>query len=133
MVSCDRMTFRSYLVFMAILTLIDWGAWLYILETVNPNETTIVGVLIFFVTLFLGLVGVVSIIESIVRVLLLKREVVIREVAIAFRHGVLLSLVAVGSILLLKQQLFQWWTLLILIVIASIFEYLSLVIQVRRR
>jgi hypothetical protein len=127
------MTFRSYLVFMAILTLIDWGAWLYILETVNPNETTIVGVLIFFVTLFLGLVGVVSIIESIVRVLLLKREVVIREVAIAFRHGVLLSLVAVGSILLLKQQLFQWWTLLILIVIASIFEYLSLVIQVRRR
>ncbi len=127
------MTFRSYLVFMAIITLVDWGAWLYIVETVNPNETTIVGIGIFFLTLFLGMVGVVSLLESVVRVWLLKREVIIREVAIAFRHGVLLSLVAIGSVILVKQQLFQWWTLLLLIIVASLIEYVSLLVQVRRR
>lgn len=127
------MTFRSYLVFMALVTFIDWGAWFFIVETVNPYETNIVGIAFFFVTLFLGLVGIVSLMESIARVLLMKREVIIREVAISFRHGILLSLVAVASVFLLKQQLFHWWTLLLLIAAVSAIEYVSLLAQHARR
>lgn len=128
------MTFRSYLVFMSIATAFAWGAWAFVLETVNPYETNAFGVIFFFVTLFLGITGIVAIIGSLFRVLVLRRkDVIIREVKVAFRHAILLSSIAVLSLFFLKQQLFHWWVFIVLIAVACVVEYVSLLLQQSRR
>lgn len=128
------MTFRSYMALMGVATALAWGAWAFVIESVNPYESNAFGISFFFVTLFLGLTGLVAMAGSLFRVLVLRRkDVIIREVKVAFRHAILLSLVSVFSLFFLKQQIFHWWVFLVLIAVACGIEYVSLLVQQGRR
>lgn len=128
------MTFRAYLCFMLFSTSIAIGAWIFILFSVNPQEAGIVEFALFYVTLFLAVVGLLALVGVLIRVLLLWRSAVIsREVIRSFRHAILLSLVSVLSIVLLNQFVFHWWILVLLIAGASAIEYLFLRFSISAR
>jgi hypothetical protein len=111
-----------------------WAAWLIVLCNVNPAETGIFGFVLFYITLVTGMIGSLSLVGVFYRVVLLKRrDVVSREVKVSFRHALLLSAVAVSSLALSSQGLLHWWVLLVLILVASMFEYASLLVQQARR
>lgn len=128
------MSFRSYVLFMSASTAIAWAAWFIVLYNVNPLETGIFGFVLFYITLVTGMIGSLSLIGVFYRVVLLRRrDVISREVKVSFRHALLLSFVGVSALVLSSQGLLHWWVLFVLILVASMFEYASLLIQQSRR
>ncbi|MFZ2803895.1 MAG: hypothetical protein WA001_01605 [Patescibacteria group bacterium] len=128
------MSFRAYILFMTLSTAVAWVAWSIVLFNVNPAETSVFGFILFYVTLVTGMIGSLSLIGVFYRVVLLRRkDVISREVKVSFRHALLLSFVAVSALALSSQGLLHWWVLFVLILVVSLFEYASLLIQQSRR
>ncbi len=128
------MSFRAYLVFMGISTLIAWLAWVVLLFNIDPTQASLFVFIIFYFTLAVGLIGTIALFGIAYRKLVVRREeLVIRQVRVAFRHAVLLSSVAVISLALSAEAVFHWWVLLVLISVASLIEYVCLLVQNARR
>ncbi len=105
-----------------------------VLFRVDPAETGIVGLFLFYVTLFAGLVGTLAVAGVLYRVYFLKRhQVVMREARISFRHSLFLSFVAVASLTLSAQALLTWWNMLGLFTLVGVVEYVFVAMEESRR
>lgn len=119
---------------MSAATVIAWLAWVAVLMNVNPDDAGWLGHAAFYVTLFVALAGAASLIGTLSRVHILKRsQLVLREVKIAVRHGIILALMAVISLILSLIGWFTWWTLALLLGILGAIEYTALLVQESRR
>lgn len=128
------MSFRAYLYLMGLSTLFAWIGWAIVVMNVNPSESGSVGFVLFYITLTTGLIGVLALAGILYRMMILKRrDVVIREVKTSFRHAILLSAIAVSSLAFSASGQLYWWVLLVLIMSASILEYVALIVQQSRR
>jgi hypothetical protein len=128
------MPLRGFLALMGLATVLAWAGWVLVLLNIDPFESGIPGVALFFVTLFAALIGTLSVFGTLFRLRVKKGQtVVVREVKIAVRHAVLLSLVAVVSLLLAGQGLLKWWNLAAMIVAVGAAEYVFLLVQESRR
>ncbi len=115
-------------------TLLAWMGWVLVLFRIDPQESGLPGLALFYLTLFVSLVGTLATFGVLYRVHLLKRrELLSREVKISFRHGVMLSLVAVISLALSAQALLFWWNFLALIIFVAAIEYGFLLVNESRR
>lgn len=117
------MTLRTYLIIMLITTLLCWTAFVFVLFNVNPEITNWLGFLLFYLSLFLALVGTAAIIGFVVRFIGLKHELAFRSVRDAFRQSFLFSFFIVATLLLLSQNLFSWLNLFFLVVGLSVLEF----------
>ena len=127
------MTFRSYIALMSLLTLFAGFAWWYVIQTINPDEAGIGGIVLFYLTLGVALIGLLHIIFATYRIFIRKPDVISRDVSIAFQQAVLLSLVTIISLFLSSRGLLSFWILLLIIVPACVIEYVFLRIQHARR
>lgn len=128
------MSFQTYLWTMAITSVLAWAGWVMVLFRVDPSETGIVGLFLFYVTLFAGLVGTLAVGGVLYRVYFLKRhQVVMREARISFRHSLFLSFVAVASLTLSAQALLTWWNMLGLFTLVGVVEYVFVAMEESRR
>lgn len=119
---------------MSLATVLSWGGWFFVLWNIDPEQGGLLGFGMFYVTLFMGLVGTLALFGVTARVVLLKRkDVLLRHVRIAFRHGVLLSLVAISALALSGQGTLRWWSVPAMVVVMSFVEYLFLVGEESRR
>ncbi len=128
------MGYRPFIWLMVAATAASMLGWVYILLHVDPGEAGIVGFVLFYLTLFASSVGLLTLAGVTVRVHVRKRQATaFREVRVAFRHGVLLSFVAILSLALSANGLLNfWWFLGFVIVIGGI-EYAALLVKESRR
>lgn len=128
------MTFRLYMAFMATATLLSAFAWGMVVLNTDPYETGVAGFVMFYVTLFMSLVGALTILGTLYRVSFRKRnEVLSREVKISFRHAIALALAGVAALALSARGSLRWWTFLLLIAVLTVIEYVFLVKEDSRR
>lgn len=128
------MSFRWYVILMGLGTAMAWIAWLFVLQTMNPDEAGLTAFIFFYTTLFLSLVGTLSLLGLIYRIGIRHREAVLaREVRISFRHAILLSLVGTSALWLSAHRQLAWYWLLGLIIVVGGIEYLFLMVQASRR
>lgn len=117
------MTLKTYLIIMLTTTMICWLAFAFIIWTVDPGSTDWLGFVLFYMSLFLSLVGTAAIIGFIVRFIGLKHELAFRSVRDAFRQSFLFALLIVVALLLLSKNLFSWLNLFFLVAGLSVLEY----------
>ena len=128
------MSFKWYMWCMSLATLLAWAGWVMVLFTIDPMESGITSLILFYLTLFVAMIGTLSVFGVLYRVRFLKRDqLLIREVRIAFRHAVMLSSVGIVSLALSAQGLLTWWNFLALFVGVGIIEYIFLLMQESRR
>ncbi|MSR85239.1 hypothetical protein EXS71_02260 [Candidatus Uhrbacteria bacterium] len=128
------MHFKTFLWCMILATLIAWGGWLFVLFTVDPQEAGFVGAILFYTTLFVALVGSMTTMGLLYRIILRKRQPVLaREVKIAFRHSIMLSVMGLLSLILSATGFLFWWNFLALVIIALAIEYGFLLVNESRR
>lgn len=120
------MKLKTYLITMGILTVVCWAIWGYILIIVDPNTTNWIGITLFYVSLFLALVGTTAILGFFIRFVALKQAVAFRAVIQAFRQSFLFALLIIISLFLLSKGLFSWLNLLFLIIGLCILEIFML-------
>lgn len=123
------MSFRVYLIVMTLATIMAWISWLVVLVSIDPARTDQLGFVFFYSTLTTALVGTLSITGAGLRIWL-KREVPIsKHVSKSFRHGILLSCLLVGALLMLGFGLFRWWTITLLVCFVTLMETAFITLQ----
>jgi hypothetical protein len=116
---------------MSIGTIICWGTWVFILFTLDPATAGMWGILFFYISLFLALVGTFSVIVFLLRRLIIKNdEVIFRHVKRTFRQSVILSALIIFALFLLQERLLAWWNSILLV---ALFVILEAVIFTNRR
>lgn len=119
------MTFRGYFVSMGAATVLAWLAWATVVWRINPDEAGAMGLILFFLTLGFGLVGVFATASMAYRVRVLHRSVIVREARIAFRQAIFLAVAACILLFLASQDVLYWWTTLMVFLVFGGAEYLS--------
>ncbi len=119
------MTLKKYLNLMVILTVICWLAWVFVLFFINPEETGLIGFVLFHFSLFLAILGTASILGFIIRARF-NQGPVFKQVEVSFRQGIWLGLLIVGLLLLRGSGLLRWWNGLFLILFLMFLEFFFL-------
>jgi len=117
------MSLRMYVLAMIGATMLAWIAWGVVVTGINPFEAGMVGVGLFYITLFVALIGTVALVLSFIRVKLFKKHhVPSREIRTAFRHAVLFALVMVVSLGLSAHGFLQTWHLVVMVAVVVLVE-----------
>ena len=107
-------------------TVICWSAFSFVLWTVNPEITSWLGFLLFYLSLFLALSGTAAIVGFLVRFVGLKHELAFYSVRIAWRQSFLFAFLIIAILFLSAHSLLTWLNLLLLVMGLSILEYFLL-------
>lgn len=116
------MTLHGYLISMSATTLLCWAGWIYVINTVDPQSTNLLGFALFYLSLFLSLTGSAAIVGFLVRFIGLKHQLIFRSVKDAFRQSFMFAFMIVAALLLLSKNLFSWTNLIFLILGLSVLE-----------
>lgn len=128
------MTLRQYLLTMLLGTLVAVAVFFLALFQINPQTAGITGFVIFYSSLFLSLIGILSLIGFIWRAWLIKQdEPYFRQVKNSSRHAILLSIFLIAALILQAERYLKWWTALLLIVVFTFLEILLAVGAKQRR
>jgi hypothetical protein len=117
------MTLKHYLTLMIIATLACWGAFIFILNTVNPEITNWLGFVLFYCSLFLAVSGLAAIVGFLVRFWLLKQKLAFYSVNSAFRQSFLFGLLIISVLLLLANELLTIFNVVLLVIIITLIEF----------
>lgn len=108
---------------MAMTTLGCWSGWAFVVFTINPETTNWPGFFLFYLSLFLSLIGTGAIVGFLIRFAWLKYELAFRSVKDAFRQSFLFAFLIIAALFLLSKDLFNWMNLLFLIAGLALLEY----------
>jgi len=117
---------------MTILTVVCWVAWVLTLILVNPQQSDLIGFVLFYFSLFLALLGTASVLGFLIRVWL-KKKPIFKQVEIAFRQGIWLGLLVSVIFILKGLNLLRWWNALFLILFLIFLELFFLLSNRRYR
>lgn len=128
------MGFRSFLALMAFASCLAWIAWGFVLTQVNPLEAGILGLFLFYLTLFAGCIGLFFFLGLGYRYWIHREKAFLpREVQIAFRQGIMIAIVGIIGLILSALEKWSWGIFLGLVVGACVIEYAFMRVQSSRR
>ncbi|MFH1232835.1 MAG: hypothetical protein V1651_03165 [Patescibacteria group bacterium] len=127
------MSLRSYLIIMILATLLCWVAFGVIVQTVNPEVTNSVGFLLFYLSLFLAIVGTSAIVGFVIRFIGLRHELILNSVISAFRQSFLFAFFIIATLFLLASNLFSWLNVGLLIISLSVAEFFLLSYKINHK
>ena len=117
------MGLRSYLILMAIGTILCWVVWFLIIGNINPDQAGVVGFVLFYLSLFLSLTGTISVIGFLIRKKIDKNDIVVfHHVRHTFRQGLLLSFLILSALMLLQFKMLNWLTGPLVVILFLIIE-----------
>jgi len=111
---------------MGIFTVISWLSLIFVLWTVNPESTNTVGFILFYVSLFISLLGTSAIMGFVIRFVAMKKELAFTLVRNAFRQSFLFAALVVICLFLMTKDLLTWLNLSFLVIGLSVLEFFLL-------
>ena len=117
------MTVKLYTTIMLVATLMSWGAWLLVLFLVSPRDAGTLGFTLFYVSLFLGIMGTLSMIGLLVRHIRVKHRFIVEKVIDSFRQAFWFAGLVITALGLQSHGQLTWWNALLLILIVASLEF----------
>ncbi|OGZ35603.1 MAG: hypothetical protein A3A94_02155 [Candidatus Portnoybacteria bacterium RIFCSPLOWO2_01_FULL_43_11] len=117
------MGMRIYVVGMALATLLAWASLAAILIYLEPSNSNLPVLALFYLSLFIGFSGALFLIGFFIRRVSHRRGITIRQANVSFRQGILLAVILVGAMFLQSQKILAWWNVLSLLAIAGLAEW----------
>ena len=111
------MTVRIFIVGSFLTAIIGWSIWLAIILFLDPLQAGILGFALFFLSLFLAVASLTSLIGYLVRRVVAPAVFSAYTVRVALRQGLWLSLFLNLLLLLHLSELYRWYLGVVLIVI----------------
>jgi len=110
---------------MSASTIFCWLFWVFVIFFINPEETGLIGFVLFYFSLFMAIVGTGAMIGFLIRTRFNKGPV-FKQVEVSFRQGIWLSLLIVGLFLLQNLDILRWWNGLFLLLFLMFLEFFFL-------
>ncbi|MFZ5364562.1 MAG: hypothetical protein ACOZAG_03725 [Patescibacteria group bacterium] len=117
------MTLKQYLILMTISAIFCWIIWGFVLYSVDPTTAGVLGFIFFYLSLFLSLVGTLSVLGLLLRMKFGNEELVFKTVTVSFRQATLLGLIVIGGLILKSQKILTWWNIIFLVLALVIIEF----------
>lgn len=114
------MNLKQFLTFMLIGTALSWAMFLLVILKMEPSGS--LAIMMFYISLFLALMGSLSIIGLTIRVIFLKRNVIFKEVKNSFRQAILLSFLLIAVLFLQSKRLLSLWNMVFLVIALTALE-----------
>jgi hypothetical protein len=112
------MSLKGYLFLMSLGTCFCWVAWVFVILNIAPADAGTTGMLFFYSSFFLAIVGTFSVLGFAIRQKLIKNEdAVMRHARHTFRQSIFVGLLAVSTLYLLASDLFAWWNFVLLVLL----------------
>lgn len=128
------MGFRSFLLLMACASLLAWVAWGFVLTRINPVEAGMLGLFLFYLTLFAGSIGIFFFAGLGYRYWIHQQQAFLpREVQVAFRQAILISFVGILGLALSAVEKWSWSIFFFLILLVCGIEYAFITVESSRR
>src|SRR3990167_1960226 len=112
-----------YLVGMAAAALLALGCLIALLIYFDPFIASLSILILFYLALFISLSGVLFFIGFSLRRISHRRGVAIWQFTVSFGQGILLSVILVGVLILQRQRMLFWWSLVALVVGVGLVEW----------
>ena len=116
------MTLKSYILVMSFLTATCWGIFIFVASIINPFATNWLGFLLFYVSLFIALSGLSTLLGFLIRFVILKKGLAFNLVKLSFRQSFLFSLFFVFALFLQASNILNWINSIFLILGFSVLE-----------
>ncbi|MFZ2975957.1 MAG: hypothetical protein WA055_05020 [Candidatus Moraniibacteriota bacterium] len=113
------MTLKSYIWGIRIITLISLVALGAVIYYVDPENSGLIGILLFYLVAFFVLSGVFNLMLIFLRRKLLGNEMAVKNIDLSFRQGILLAVMIIAIMILQSYQMLIWWDALL--VVAGVF------------
>jgi len=126
------MSLKKYLIFMTSVTLFCWLAWLVVLFYMNPDEGGVVGFTMFYLSLFLALIGTFSLLGFFIRVWFSKETFIFRHLGVATRQSLWFSILLIVTLMFQGGGMLKWWSALLLVLFLVLMEFFFITRKVAR-
>ncbi len=126
------MNLRQYIVILALGTAIALSAWVVTLLSIDPFTAGPLALIIFYVTLGSGLVGLLTIIGTVMRSGRFPEAGASLAVIRSFRQGVFFGALILLSLILMSIGLFSTPVLMVLIALLALLEFFFIIFQDRK-
>lgn len=120
------MNLRQYLIVLTLGAAVALSAWFIVLLAIDPVHAGALGFVVFYVTMMAGLAGLLTIIGTVIRARRYSEEQVGTAVARSLRQGLLLTVLVVGSLIMLAKGFFSTTSAFLLILLVAVIEFLFL-------
>jgi len=117
------MTLRSCLMGLIVSSVLCFIAWVLILLNVDLETAGWQGFLLFYLSLFFTLVSLLTLVEFFIRSKILSSKPIFAQAGISFRHSILFSIIAIGTLIFQGLRMLSWQNALLLIVGVVILEF----------
>ena len=108
---------------MAFSTLICWVAFVFVLFNIDPAQAGVLGFGFFYVSLFLGIVGLFSIFGFLIKSRKVSHDdAVFRQVKKTFIQGILFGSFTVLALILRQFGFLYWWNSIFIIILYILIE-----------
>jgi len=109
------MSFKKYIILIAIGTLAAFSGFLFTINKVDPTQATVFGFIAFYFSLFFTFTGVLSLLMIGIRWIFVKNLAMFANITRSFRQAILFSIVIVSFLLLKSVDLLKWWNAIFII------------------
>ncbi len=117
------MTHKQYLSGILYSAAVSWAAWALVVIKLDPFESTVLALLLFFVSLFFALVCTFTLLGFYVRKYVNQNEIYYHHINTSLRQGVLLAICADACLFLLVFGLLRWWSGILLVSLVTLVEF----------
>lgn len=117
------MTHHRYLAIIGVAGVVSWIAWVVVMNKLDPMQSPGLALGLFYVSMFFALACTFTVVGFYFRVWLNKNEVFYNHIHIAFRQGLLLTVIALGCLTFQLLGVLTWWSGLLLIGVVTLVEF----------
>lgn len=117
------MTHHKYLSVIGVAGIVSWIAWVVVINKLDPLQSPGLALGLFSLSLFFALTCTFTVLGFYFRMWLNKNEVFYNHIHIAFRQGLLLTVISLGCLMFLLLDVLTWWSGLLLIGVVTLVEF----------
>tara|TARA_B100001964_G_C14146734_1_gene560036 strand:+ start:676 stop:1098 length:423 start_codon:yes stop_codon:yes gene_type:complete len=124
---------KKYSFIMVLTTILAWLGFFIVINNFDPFQANILIFIFFYSTLFLSIFGTFLLLLFQIRKMYNKKRnrerIIISE---SLQQAVLISLVFIIALILQASRILTWWNTILLIIVASMFEFVILVFKTKK-
>ena len=126
------MGIRQYTAYTILATATCIVAFILTIIFINPQSGKALGLILFYLSLFLSLLGVFSLLGLMIRLYIFKHELPLQKVKTALRQSFWISSISVISLILQSFRILAWWNIFLLLIAFMIFEALFILEEAKK-
>ncbi len=128
------MQLKTYNLSMLGATLLAWFAFILVINSFDPQQANAVVFIFVYLSLFLSILGTLALLGFLLRKLWpmslfgreRKKEPSSKLALKSFRQALIFSVVIILALILQAAELLNWWNILLLIIFATLVEFIIL-------